>query len=180
MQFKIFAVLLLLANVSLGYASSGVLHEEGSAPIPSSAKYSYQLHNLHDRAANTAWCTQEHRDGLAWFGFGADENRTWTGIGIINGYGKDRHSYLQNSRAKKVAIYLDGAFLKEFQLKDTGEIQWLSFKPKMARKLKVVVKEVYRGGAMMTCVSLRWLMMRALQVCFVRWSVLLQRWEIIR
>lgn len=140
-----FIGLLLFAYSEAACAAPGMIQAEGSLPIQASANHSYELHNLLDGEAGTAWCTRAHRTGSAWFGLLANDKRTWEGFGIINGYARDEKSFKKNARVKTLAIYLDGKLLREIEMKDSPRPQWVSFSAQNARELKLEVREVYAG-----------------------------------
>ncbi len=135
-----------MLHVPIAYAlPDPVLTEiNGSAPIASTKKYSYGARNMIDRRSTTAWCTREHRASKAWIQLAATPGM-WTGLGLINGYARSEKTFKENSRAKKIAIYADGKFVREFPVADTLEPQWLSFGPIRAISLKLTVDETYRG-----------------------------------
>jgi hypothetical protein len=120
--------------------------DAGSAAIPRSGEYQYQLGNLHDWSTASAWCTRAHRTGQAWFSLALLKPRTVTGLGLVNGYARDAQSYNRNARARKIAVYIDDKLAGQFEVKDTAAAQWFPFAPVFGHRLKVVVKSVYKGA----------------------------------
>lgn len=124
--------------------ASHVLKDQGSN--------SYQASNLLDNDSNTAWATHFT---------GEEETLTFImktnglyKIILINGYRKDADSYANNSRAKKVRIYVDEALAAEdvFSNEDYGNSQYwsesiiLDREYNNVKEVKVVISSVYEGA----------------------------------
>ncbi len=135
----------LLMHLQIALASPDFSRIDGSASIPQTKKYSYEAANMLDRKSTTAWCTREHRHGKAWIELSARTPSVWTGLGLVNGYARSEQSFKGNSRVKKIGVYADGKFVREFAVADTAMPQWLAFGPVHADSLKLVVDETYKG-----------------------------------
>ncbi|MGM0579431.1 MAG: Hint domain-containing protein [Bacteroidota bacterium] len=113
------------------YCGGGVKEVSASSYLKSQGSNSYQPINAHDLNYENAWV-----EGVQGYGIGeklvytlSGANPRITDIIVVNGYVKSENSYKNNSRVKKLKVYLDNQPLATLNLKDTIANQWFSFEP---------------------------------------------------
>ena len=132
-----------------------------SSNLPSQGKYNYEPNNLHDWDYRTPWV-----EGVEGYGIGeyisyefAASNPRITKIIIVNGFTLNEDSWFENSRVKKLKVYLDNKEFAILELKDTKNDQVFTFNPIGLRgsedyetlktmpnwTLKFEIMEVYEG-----------------------------------
>ena len=91
----------------------------------------YSANNIHDLSFKTAWV-----EGAAGHGIGEQitydfppENPRITTIIIVNGYAKSPKAWIENSRVKKLKMYVDGKAYAILELADSKQEQSFSFSP---------------------------------------------------
>jgi len=113
--------------------------------LPPSGKLTYAATNLIDEKIETAWCAHGEMDKSV-FVITPERPLKFEGIGIFNGYQKNRHTYLGNSRPGKISIQLNGGIAKTYNLNDELGVQWLAFEPTKANSVRVEISKIFRGS----------------------------------
>jgi hypothetical protein len=109
----------------------------------------YAPENAHDFSLETAWI-----EGVK--GYGTGEyivyHFSWehsgaeiTEIKIANGYVKTQKAYLENSRVKKLKLYINDQPAAILHLEDRRAVQIFDFEPMQPKTLKFEILEVYKG-----------------------------------
>ena len=138
------SIVLLAAFASMNtYANYRV---DASESIPSADGFTYQARNLIRRDINEAWCTNREISEKIWWRIQYKKIKQLSGIVIINGYSKNKKTYLANSRPKSLVIYVDGARVEKKIIADTSKPQWLGFRISAGKEYKFVVEDVYKGS----------------------------------
>lgn len=113
------------------YCGGGVKEVNASSYLSSQGSNSYDPINAHDLNYENAWV-----EGVKGYGEGEKLVYTFSGanpritdIIIVNGYVKNENSYKNNSRVKKLKVYLDNQPIATLNLNDTIAEQWFSFEP---------------------------------------------------
>lgn len=119
---------------------------------------SYQAKNAHDLSYRTAWI-----EGVAGDGVGESlvyhfppQNPRITKITVVNGYVRTEKTWRENSRVKRLLMYLDERPFAMLNLVDSREEQSFSFQPighqdrndltsKPWWNLRFEIREVYHG-----------------------------------
>lgn len=103
------------------YCGGGLDSNYASSELPGQGKFSYKAENIHDLSYKTAWI-----EGKSDYGIGEyvvydfpPENPRITEIIVVNGYVKDQSSWINNSRVKKLKVYLNDQPYAILHLKDT-------------------------------------------------------------
>lgn len=130
-------------------ASSFLPHSKGGI--------NYKPSNVHDFRLKTAWAEGKPGDGIGAklnFDFvmkGVDnQNLTVEGLTIVNGYRKSRQLWKDNSRIKKLKMYIDNKPYAIIELADAYGFQGIDFgKVKLTsnvnRRISFEITEVYKG-----------------------------------
>ncbi|WP_375579880.1 Hint domain-containing homing endonuclease [Marivirga tractuosa] len=113
------------------YCGGGVKEVSASSYLKSQGSNSYEPINAHDLNYENAWV-----EGVQGYGKGEKLVYTFSGanpritdIIVVNGYVKSESSYKNNSRVKKLKVYLGNQPLATLNLRDTIANQWFSFEP---------------------------------------------------
>lgn len=129
-------------------ASSSLAHRRGLKYGPEQA---------HDFKLNTAWVEGADGDGVGEFleytiDLSASENPslTVTSLTVFNGYRKSRELWQDNSRVKRLKMYVDGKPYGLVDLKDAYNFQTVGvgeirLPPKKRTVLRFEIVEVYKG-----------------------------------
>lgn len=132
---------------------------DASSELANSGSLTYKAGNAHDFDAVTAWVEGKPDDGIGeWieYTFNFDVIPNYKGnlgidkLLIANGYKKSLRLWKANNRIKKLRMSLDGKPIATIHLEDCFEIQTVAipkimFPPRMTRKLRFEILEVYRG-----------------------------------
>lgn len=145
------------------YCGAGNYNVKVSSFFKSNKKNNYAANNIHDFNYKTAWVEGSKGYGIdeyVEFEF-VPENPRVTVIKIANGYVKNKKAWTNNSRVKKMKMYVDGKEYGIINLKDIYSLQSVKLdKPigysdrKDMKKLKELPKwkikfkilEVYKGN----------------------------------
>lgn len=143
------------------YCGGGLDTNSASSTLKDFQGISYSAKNIHDLSYKTTWI-----EGVPGYGIGESvtyyfppENPRITSIIIVNGYVKSKASWQDNSRVKKLKMYLNNKPYAILNLADSRQEQTFNFKPlgygdrrnweKLAAKPKWTIKfeilEVYKG-----------------------------------
>lgn len=139
------------------YCGGGPKEVTASSHLKSQGNNTYNPDNAHDLSYETAWV-----EGVAGYGIGEHLVYTFEGaspriteINVVNGYVKSKSAYENNSRVKKLKVYLDNKPFVILNLKDIRGVQSFKFKPiggdwKIGqdlpdRTMKFEILEVYKG-----------------------------------
>ena len=121
-----------------------------SSRLKSQGKNDYNEKNLHDLMYNTPWV-----EGVKGYGIGQWVEYTFkannpriTEIHVVNGYVKSQAAWKNNSRVKRLKVYVNGQPLAILNLEDsrsdqTFEIEPLTFKQQWTMRFEIL--EVYEG-----------------------------------
>jgi hypothetical protein len=133
-------------------------HTEGaSSNLPRRDRLRYDAGRAHDRDLNTAWVEGGEGDGVGEFleytidtsKHQGDSLLKVTGLRIYNGYRKSKELWQDNSRVKRLKMYVNGKPYAIISLKDayncqTVELGTVELKPEKTM-LKFEIMEVYKG-----------------------------------
>lgn len=143
------------------YCGGGLDTTSASSSLKAFKEINYSASKSHDLNYKTAWI-----EGVPGYGIGESltyhfppENPRITKIIIVNGYVKSREAWNDNSRVKKLKMYLDNNPFAILNLVDTRQEQSFTFKPigngdrQNEKKLKLKpqwtmkfeIMEVYKG-----------------------------------
>ena len=109
------------------YCATGPSAYEASSALSASRVSNYAAANIHDFDLQTAWV-----EGKEDYGIGEEidirfdklgEHLKVTHIEINNGYCKSEKAWKENSRVKKLALYVEGKLLGNLNLADTYQKQ---------------------------------------------------------
>ena len=113
------------------YCGGGLDTATASSALTASGQLTYTAGNSHDLSYKTAWV-----EGVPGYGIGEyleyhfpPENPRITDIIIVNGYVKSERAWKDNSRVKKLKMYLNGKPFAILNLADTREEQTFTFSP---------------------------------------------------
>jgi hypothetical protein len=166
--------LLLDDNIKEDQRTGEILDNDGDAMwakfenIPTSIKSSstlnggnYNVYNIYDNNYKTAWV-----EGIIDYGIGewieyqfSTLNDSIEGIEFCNGYVKNKKTFKENSRVKKMKMYLNGKPYAIINLEDTYATQLFYFDDLIKSDLKNIrikfeILEVYPGTKYKdTCIS---------------------------
>ena len=109
--------------------------------------------NLSDNSWKS-WCEGVDGDGIGEkVTFEFEKPIPLENICFRNGYG-DLRFYFVNNRVKKISLYINDKYYKDYTLKDMWNWQELSIYKKNVSKVDIVIKEVYSGTKYKdTCIS---------------------------
>lgn len=144
------------------YCGGGPNKVTASSELGSQGSNSYKASNAHDLSYKTAWVEGVSGSGIGEFlsyNFSPESPRI-TDIIIVNGYVKSEKAYLDNSRVKKLKVYLNDKPLAVLNLKDLRSKQAFKFDPignsnrqdikalklQPGWTLKFEIMEVYKGA----------------------------------
>lgn len=135
-----------------------------SSTLANQGENSYGVEMLKDDACQTAWVEGANGDGIGEyieFEYSYDDAYAQSAeyackytdeFLIVNGYQKDKTTFLQNNRVKKIKMYIDGKPYCWILLKDKLGVQLvkLGFIKKLGKKAKTIkikfeIAEVYKG-----------------------------------
>lgn len=143
------------------YCGGGLDTLSASSELKANKEISYDAKNAHDLSYKTAWI-----EGVDGYGIGEKltyhfppQNPRITKIIIVNGYVKSEKTWRENSRVKKLKMYLDGkpyAIMnledsrneQEFEVDPIGESQrenWDELLTKSWWTMDFEILEVYKG-----------------------------------
>jgi len=127
-----------------------------SSELPSATALSYKASNVLDENNKTAWS-----EGMKGSGLGEWIEFTITSAFYIgesyqlqNGYVKDKTSWMNNNRVKKLKCFVNGKLLALILLNDVMDYQSFSIKPawfkinntfKKGDKIRFIIEEIYKG-----------------------------------
>ncbi|QCK15697.1 NADase-type glycan-binding domain-containing protein [Mangrovivirga cuniculi] len=140
------------------YCGGGPKSVTASSYLKPQGKNSYQPINAHDLNFKHAWVEGAPGNGIGeylTYTFGARAPRI-TEIKVVNGYVKSHTAWINNSRVKKLKVYLDNKPFAILNLKDIRGIQSFKFDPigkgweapenSPVWELKFEIIEVYKGS----------------------------------
>lgn len=143
------------------YCGGGQDTISASSTLKTYKGINYSAKNIHDLNYKTAWI-----EGVPGYGIGEfvtyhipPQNPRITEIIVVNGYVKTEKSWKENSRVKKLKMYIDDKPFAILNLKDTRNEQHFKFEPlgygdredwdKLQTKpwwtIKLEILEVYKG-----------------------------------
>lgn len=144
------------------YCGGGTDTRKATSELPASKTTTYSAKNIHDLNYKTAWV-----EGVKGYGVGESVTYTFpatspriTKIIVVNGYVKSKEAWTQNSRVKKLRMYIDGKLVAILNLADSRQEQIFTFDPigvsdrkdieKMQKmpdwKIKFEIADVYKGS----------------------------------
>ena len=139
------------AGCSWYCGDGGPIKITASSRLASQGANNYNEKNLHDFLANTPWVEGVEGDGIGeWveYTFKAKNPRI-TSIYIVNGYNKSESAFKNNSRVKKLKLYIKGKPVAILNLQDTRCEQFFKIDPVTdANKewtMKFEIVDVYKG-----------------------------------
>ncbi len=144
------------------YCGGGPEEITSSSALKPQGANTYEARHAHDLSYKSAWV-----EGVAGYGIGehliysfSPESPRITDIIVVNGYVKSERAYLDNSRVKKLKVYLNDKPLAILLLEDRRSKQFFKFDPIGNGKradpeilklqpgwtLKFEILEVYKGS----------------------------------
>lgn len=111
----------------------------------------YLSYYIHDFSYKTAWVEGVTGDGIGeWIEFYFENSAPVTAFVISNGYVKNKKLYLENSRAKKLKLYVNGKVYGFLNLKDICseqrfEVPPIKFQKDKTSVLRFEIMEIYKG-----------------------------------
>lgn len=129
----------------------GPIKITASSRLANQGSNNYSEENLHDLEANTSWV-----EGVQGYGIGewveytfSAKNPRITEIKIVNGYNKSQSAWKNNSRVKKLKLYIKGKPIAILNLEDTRCVQMFEIAPVTDKEkewtMKFEIVEVYKG-----------------------------------
>ncbi|WP_194778306.1 NADase-type glycan-binding domain-containing protein [Pararhodonellum marinum] len=113
------------------YCGGGIDTTSASSSLKTEKDISYSAENIHDLDYQTAWI-----EGVPGYGIGEyviyhfpPNNPRITEIIIVNGYVKSKAAWNENSRVKKLKMFVDDKLLAILNLKDSRQEQHFKFEP---------------------------------------------------
>ena len=128
----------------------GPIKITASSRLANQGTNNYNEKNLHDFYANTPWVEGVKGYGIGeWveYTFKANNPRITT-IVILNGYNKSQSAWKNNSRVKKLKVYIKGKPVAILNLEDTRCTQMFEIDPVTDTKewtMKFEIVDVYKG-----------------------------------
>ena len=130
-----------------GNASASGL--KASSTLASQGKNNYDVENTQKNLRSVAWC-----EGVKGHGVGERINMSVTtqkiygsphiwGLTIVNGYAKDQTTWQNNSRVKKLRLYVNGKRWAELHLKDIIKPQTFTFPDNLNISMDELGKKAY-------------------------------------
>ena len=139
------------------YCANFSVTERASSTLPHRDKLRYNAKQAQDHNLNTAWVEGSAGDGVGEFleyivdtsEHVGDDPLKVTGLRIYNGYRKSRELWRDNSRVKRLKMYVNGKPYAIINLQDafnhqTVEVGTIELKAKKTT-LKFEIVEVYKG-----------------------------------
>lgn len=144
------------------YCGGGPKEVKSSSYLTSQGANSYAPKNAHDFSYKNAWV-----EGVAGYGIGEYLEYSFTGVSprittiiVVNGYVKSESAYRNNSRVKKLKVYVNDKPYAIFNLRDLRSAQyfevdtlgtsdrddWKAMEALPDWKLKFEILEVYKGN----------------------------------
>ncbi len=136
------------------YCAGGPHKITASSALTSNKHLSYSANNAHDFDANTAWIEGKEDYGIGEYieYFFLANSPPVTTVKIINGYIKNKNAWKENSRVKKLKLYINNKPSAILDLKDTVAFQEFKLSSPLQSKiqgsdlvLKFEIMEVYPG-----------------------------------
>lgn len=140
------------------YCANFTHTESASSALPHRDKLRYDATRAHDRDLNTAWVEGSAGDGVGEFleyaidtsEHQGDDPLKVTGLGICNGYRKSKELWRDNSRVRRLKMYVNGKPYAIINLQDSYncqsvEVGAVELKPKKTI-LRFEIMEVYKGS----------------------------------
>ncbi len=113
------------------YCGGGLDTLSASSELNSFKSLSYSVKNIHDLSYKTAWI-----EGVPGYGIGEyvtyhipPQSPRITEIIVVNGYVKSEKAWKENSRVKKLKMYVDNIPIAFLNLEDTRKEQHFKFEP---------------------------------------------------
>lgn len=113
------------------YCGGGAKEITASSTLKQQGATSYEPKHAEDLSYKTAWV-----EGAAGYGIGeyllykfTPEAPRITDIKVVNGYVKNKRAYTENSRVKKLKVYLNDQPYAVFNLADTPSVQTFTVAP---------------------------------------------------
>ncbi len=113
------------------YCGGGMDTNSASSSLKPSGSMTYKAGNIHDLDYKTAWV-----EGVKGFGIGEyvtyhfpAENPRITEVIVVNGYIKSEKAWKENSRVKKMKMYVDDQAIAILNLEDSRREQHFKFEP---------------------------------------------------
>lgn len=131
--------------------------ERASSALPHRARLRYDAAQAHDFKLDTAWVEGKEGDGIGEFieytleaPERTGDDLKVTGLIVFNGYRKSRELWQDNSRVKRLKMYVDGKAHAVINLEDaynyqTVEVGAVRLKPKKKTTLRFEIMDVYKG-----------------------------------
>ena len=117
----------------------------------------YKVENVIDDNPSTAWIEGVSDDGIGQFiQFSSNNTFRVDKIDIINGFSKNKKTYMKNNRVKKVIIEFSDKSQQVYELEDNNmEYQTIDIGGINTNSVKVIIQEVYTNGRVYkdTCIS---------------------------
>ncbi len=116
--------------------------------------FNYEGEMVSDKDFSTAWCPIDGGVGAKIsYVFNSPVKASY--FGIVPGFARDEAIYKQNNRIKSLALYFDEVKLKDYELADIYEMQFLEFgEEKTFKKITIEVTAVYAGSKYQdTCIA---------------------------
>ena len=121
----------IIGNECSWYCGGGIDTNSASSFLKPFKGVSYAAKNIHDLSYKTAWI-----EGVPGYGIGEyvtyhfpPENPRITEVIVVNGYVKSEQSWKDNSRVKKLKMYINDQPVAILLLADTREEQHFKFDP---------------------------------------------------
>ena len=136
------------------YCANFSVTERASSSLPSRAKLKYGAAQAQDNEVGTAWVEESEGYGvgefLEYIITTPQPDLRITGLNILNGYRKSKESWHNNSRVKRLKLYVNGKPYGVIELKDSYnyqgvEIGKVKLKPNGKTILRFEIMEVYKG-----------------------------------
>jgi hypothetical protein len=130
--------------------NGGPIKITASSRLNNQGNNNYNEKNLHDDYANTPWVEGVKGCGIGeWveYTFKANNPRI-TEIKIVNGYCKSYSAWKNNSRVKKLKLYINGKSVALLNLEDTRCVQSFEISPLTDSKqwtMRFEIVDVYKG-----------------------------------
>lgn len=137
-------------------AFKGITSAEASSALPVDEVNTsgYDASNVLDGNLESAWVEGVSGPGLnEWISLSGDGDQGFSGFTIWSGYQKSDHHYEINARPSRVAAYVDGELVGQFDLKDAGltsqRIDFGGTYP--GHELRIAVESAYPGSKYEDC-----------------------------
>jgi hypothetical protein len=139
------------------YCANFSVTERASSTLRRRGKLRYDAGRVHDRDLKTAWVEGSRGDGVGQFieyvidvsDHKGDDPLKVTGLHFYNGYRKSRASWRDNSRVKRLKMYVNGKPYAVINLKDAYSYQAVELGTVELKRKKTVLRfeimEVYKG-----------------------------------